>query len=40
MLAGLTQTLKAGDQFPLTLVFEHGGKVTTTVTVKPMGTVE
>ena len=37
MLEGLKQPLKAGDQFPLTLVFEHAGPITTTVTVKAMG---
>jgi hypothetical protein len=45
MLMGLKQPLKAGDQFPVTLTFEHAGAVTTTVTVrsidgtdaKPMG---
>jgi copper(I)-binding protein len=38
MLEGLTQALKAGDQFPLTLTFEHAGPITTMVTVKPLGT--
>ena len=33
MLTGLTQALKAGQTFPLTLTFEHAGAITTTVTV-------
>jgi hypothetical protein len=37
MLEGLKAPLKAGDQFPLTVVFDHAGPVTTTVTVKPLG---
>jgi copper(I)-binding protein len=36
MLIGLTQTLSAGQTFPLTLSFANGGRVTTTVTVQPM----
>ncbi len=38
MLEGLKQPLKAADQFPLTLTFEHAGAVTTMVTVRPLGT--
>jgi copper(I)-binding protein len=37
MLEGLKQPLKAGDHFPLTLVFEHAGAVTTNVEVRPLG---
>jgi copper(I)-binding protein len=35
VLTGLTQPLLAGDSFPLTLVFETAGVVTTNVTVTP-----
>ena len=37
MLMGLTQPLKPGDHFPLTLNFTHAGAVTTTVTVGSAG---
>ena len=43
MLMGLTQELKQGDSFPVTLSFAHAGPVTATVTVRqsasgmPMG---
>jgi copper(I)-binding protein len=36
MLTGLTQTLSAGQSFPLTLTFANGSKVSTTVIVRPM----
>lgn len=34
MLTGMDQPLKAGEQFPLTLVFEHAGNVEVNVMVK------
>jgi periplasmic copper chaperone A len=34
MLTGLTQTLKLGETFPLTLTFEHAGAITVTVQVE------
>ena len=34
MLMGLSQPLKEGQSFPLTLAFEHGGKVTVQVEVE------
>ncbi|MHA1114134.1 MAG: copper chaperone PCu(A)C [Alphaproteobacteria bacterium] len=37
MLMGLTSPLVAGDRFPLTLVFEHAGRTTLDIEVKPMG---
>ena len=37
MLMGLKQQLKPGDQFPLTLRFEHAQPVTVTVTVGAAG---
>jgi len=37
MLMGLTQPLKPGDSFPLTLQFEKGGKMELTVTVTKAG---
>ena len=40
MLMGLTQALKKGDSFPLTLTFETAGDVTVTVDVLGMGAKE
>lgn len=37
MLVGLHEPLKAGEHFPLTLSFEHGGDVTVEVTVETAG---
>jgi len=37
MLMGLTQALKKGDSFPLTLTFQTAGAVTVTVDVLGMG---
>lgn len=37
MLMGLGKPLKAGDGFPLTLVFERAGRITVTVAVHPIG---
>lgn len=37
MLMGLAAPLKAGDQFPMTLTFEHAPPVTVTVEVEAMG---
>jgi copper(I)-binding protein len=37
MLEGLKQPLKAGDQFSVTLVFEHAGPITAAVSIKPLG---
>lgn len=37
MLMGLTQALKKGDSFPLTLTFQTAGDVTVTVDVLGMG---
>lgn len=37
MLMGLTQALKKGDSFPLTLTFETAGEVTVTADVLGMG---
>jgi copper(I)-binding protein len=37
MLEGLKQPLKAGDQFPVTLTFEHAGPIETIVTVRLLG---
>ena len=37
MLTGLKQSLKEGDSFPVTLSFEHAGKITATVTVQKAG---
>ena len=34
MLSGMDQPLKAGEQFPLTLVFEKAGKVEVQVKVE------
>jgi copper(I)-binding protein len=36
MFIGLTAPLKAGTSFPLTLVFEHAGAITTNVSVQAM----
>ncbi|MDN7139937.1 copper chaperone PCu(A)C [Pseudomonas sp. JQ170] len=38
MLTGMEQPLKAGEQFPLTLEFEHAGKVEVLVKVQPADT--
>ena len=37
MLEGLKQSLKPGDTFPLTLIFDKAGSLTTNVTVQRMG---
>jgi hypothetical protein len=37
MLIGLERPLVAGDRFPLTLKFEHGGMVETIVEVHGLG---
>ena len=37
MLTGLKQPLNQGDEFPVTLIFEKAGAVTTTVTVRKAG---
>jgi periplasmic copper chaperone A len=37
MLTGLTQALKQGDSFPVTLDFEKAGQITATVTVQRSG---
>jgi periplasmic copper chaperone A len=37
MLTGLKQPLHQGDEFPVTLIFEKVGPVTTTVTVRKAG---
>ena len=37
MLIGLKNALKAGDSFPVTLVFEKAGNVSITVPVRAMG---
>lgn len=37
MLIGLKAPLKEGDTFPLTLTFEHAGKITVPVTVQGVG---
>ena len=37
MFLGLKAPLKEGETFPLTLTFEHGGKITVDVTVKAPG---
>jgi periplasmic copper chaperone A len=37
MMMGLTQKLKKGEEFPLTLVFEKAGKVTIKVKIKHAG---
>lgn len=37
MLEGLKQSLKPGDTFPLTLMFDKAGAITITVTVQRMG---
>lgn len=37
MLMGLQQPLKAGDSFPLTLMFEHAQPITVTVNVEAVG---
>lgn len=39
MFLGLNRTLAVGDSFPLTLVFEKAGSVTTNVTVRAAGDV-
>lgn len=39
MLQDLKDRLKAGQTFPLTLTFEHGGEVTVEVTVKDVAAV-
>lgn len=36
MLIGLTQPLKAGDKFPLTLTFQKAGKIEVSVHVTDM----
>lgn len=40
MLIGLTKPLKAGEQFPLTLVFEHAAPVEVAVMIQPPGAME
>lgn len=37
MLMGLKGPLKAGDQFPLTLTFQHAAPITVTIQVRAMG---
>lgn len=37
MLLDLKQSLKAGDRFPMTLTFEHGGTILISVWVESMG---
>ena len=37
MLEGLMHPLKAGDQFPVTLTFEHAGEITAVVHVQALG---
>jgi hypothetical protein len=37
MMVGLKKPLKAGETFPLTLSFEHAGKIEITVTVRKIG---
>jgi copper(I)-binding protein len=37
MLEGLKQSLKPGDTFPLTLMFDKAGAITINVTVQRMG---
>lgn len=37
MLMGLTQKLKMGEEFPMTLVFEHAGDIKVVVHVKDAG---
>jgi copper(I)-binding protein len=37
MLMGLGKPLKAGDGFPLTLVFERAGRITVNVAIHPIG---
>ncbi|USG60782.1 copper chaperone PCu(A)C [Sneathiella marina] len=37
MLMGLTQKLKMGEEFPMTLVFEHAGDIKVMVHVKEAG---
>jgi len=37
MLMGLTQKLKMGEEFPMTLVFEHAGDIKVMVHVKDAG---
>jgi copper(I)-binding protein len=37
MLMGLGKPLKAGDGFPLTLVFERAGRITVKVVIHPIG---
>jgi copper(I)-binding protein len=39
MLTELNQTLKVGDKFPITLVFEKAGAVTADVVVRPPGDI-
>lgn len=39
MLIGLTEPLKEGDRFPLTLTFEKAGKVTVEVAVEAVGSM-
>jgi copper(I)-binding protein len=39
MLLDLKQPLKAGERFPLTLTFEHGGTILISVGVEGMGAV-
>ena len=39
MLTELNHTLKVGDKFPITLVFEKAGAVTTDVVVRPAGDI-
>jgi copper(I)-binding protein len=37
MLLGLTRQLRPGETFPLTLVFERSGRITTEVRVEGAG---
>lgn len=39
MLIGLTKPLVAGESFPLTLTFEHAGKIEVTVAVEKAGSM-
>jgi copper(I)-binding protein len=38
MLMGLKSPLKAGGNFPLTLIFEAAGRITLNIAVRPIGT--
>lgn len=40
MLLDLKQSLKAGERFPLTLTFEHGGTILISVSVEGMGATQ